>query len=104
MPKRSPNPPTRIDPRAKAREQGVDEPDRTGRGPPSDPLRLPHERDESPLPARSRAVGRERDRSSGGPRDVIRQAARDVARGLVDTERRGTPSDPPGPRRRRSPR
>lgn len=40
--------------------------------------RLPHERDESPNgPTRS------------GPREVIRQAADDLERGLVDTDLRG---------------
>ena len=60
-------------------------------------LQLPHERDQSP---RSEASG------THGPRDRIRQAARDVARGLIDTEARGTPSNVPRPRRgtgRRSP-
>jgi hypothetical protein len=54
-------------------------------------LQLPHERDESPQPETSGAHG---------PRDGIRQAARDVERGLVDTEARGTPSNVPGPVRR----
>jgi hypothetical protein len=54
--------------------------------------RLPHERDESP---QSEAGG------VHGPRERIRQAARDVERGLVDTEARGTPSNVPGPVRRR---
>jgi hypothetical protein len=53
--------------------------------------RLPHERDESP---QSEACGEH------GPRDRIRQAARDVERGLIDTEARGTPSNVPGPIRR----
>ncbi|SFM86510.1 hypothetical protein [Rugamonas rubra] len=41
--------------------------------------RLPHERDETPegRPAK--------------PRDVMRQAAIDIAQGLVDTDRHGTP-------------
>lgn len=47
---------------------------------------LPHERDESPP-----------DEGVTGPRQVTEQAARDVARGLRDTDRRGTPSDVPGP-------
>jgi hypothetical protein len=59
-------------------------------------LQLPHERDESPMPE----AGGVR-----GPRDKIRQAARDIERGLIDTEARGTPSNVPrsggsGPRRR----
>ncbi len=36
-----------------------------------------------------------------GPREVIEQAERDVSSGLVDTDRRGTPSNVPGPRRSR---
>ena len=32
-----------------------------------------------------------------GPREVIEQAARDIRRGLRDTDRHGTPSDVPGP-------
>jgi hypothetical protein len=56
-------------------------------------LALPHERDEVP-------AGQAGDRSApGGPREVIDQAARDIRRGLVDTERRGVPSDVPGPGR-----
>ena len=58
-------------------------------------LQLPHERDESPMPEAG---------ATRGPRDKIRQAARDVERGLVDTEARGTPSNVPrgrGPGRRR---
>lgn len=48
---------------------------------------LPHERDESPAPTEAPV----------GERDVIEQAARDVRQGLRDTDRRGTPSDVPGP-------
>lgn len=48
---------------------------------------LPHERDESPDPQRVPEASREH----------IEQAARDVRRGLRDTDRRGTPSDVPGP-------
>lgn len=54
-------------------------------------LQLPHERDQSP---------HSEDSGMHGPRDTIRQAARDVARGLVDTEARGTPSNLPRPTRR----
>jgi hypothetical protein len=50
----------------------------------SRPLRLPHERDESPQSEKQ---------GVSGPRDRIRQAARDLDRGLVDTEARGTPSN-----------
>ena len=32
-----------------------------------------------------------------GPRRVIEQAARDISRGLRDTDQHGTPSDVPGP-------
>lgn len=48
---------------------------------------LPFERDESP----------NREGPAGASRQVIEQAARDVARGVRDTERRGIPSDVPGP-------
>lgn len=41
--------------------------------------RLPHERDESP------------DGHNDGPRGVMKQAASDLAQGLVDTDLRGTP-------------
>jgi hypothetical protein len=50
--------------------------------------RLPHERDEYPNPKNVKRRG-------SGPRDLIRQAARDVDRGLRDTEARGIPSDVP---------
>jgi len=56
-------------------------------------LALPHERDEATAGQRS---GQD---APGGPRAVIDQAARDIRRGLVDTERRGAPSDVPGPGR-----
>jgi hypothetical protein len=49
-------------------------------------LALPFERDQSPD-----AV------DPGESHQVIEQAARDVRRGLRDTERRGIPSDVPGP-------
>ena len=48
---------------------------------------LPHELDETP------DTGLPED----GTREVVKQAARDVRRGLRDTERRGVPSDIPGP-------
>jgi hypothetical protein len=48
---------------------------------------LPHEIDETP------DAGLPED----GTREVVKQAARDVRRGLRDTERRGVPSDVPGP-------
>lgn len=34
---------------------------------------------------------------SKGPRQVIEQAARDISRGLRDTDLHGTPSNVPGP-------
>ena len=43
------------------------------------------------VPAKSRYLRRKR----------IVKGARDVERGLKDTERRGVPNDVPGPRRRR---
>jgi hypothetical protein len=58
------------------------------RPPGADQLPLPHERDEAPDP---KAPG------STGPRAVVEQAARDIARGLKDTDRHGIPSDVPGP-------
>lgn len=48
-------------------------------------LPLPHERDESP--------GKDAD----DRREVIEQAARDISRGLRDTDQHGVPSDVPGP-------
>ena len=57
------------------------------RAPVVDQLPLPHERDEAPDP---KAPG------STGPRKVVEQAARDIARGLKDTDRHGIPSDVPG--------
>jgi len=51
-------------------------------------LPLPHERDESS------ALGGE---TPGKERPRIRQAQLDVERGLVDTERRGVPSNVPAP-------
>lgn len=96
MTKRTPIPPHRIAPGAVAHARQSGEPggDERGCGPSRRRLRLPHERDESPLP------GVDRNAEPAGPTDVIEQAAEDVERGLVDTERRGIPSDVPGPRRR----
>lgn len=48
-------------------------------------LPLPHERDESPA------------RDADERREVIEQAARDISRGLRDTDQHGVPSDVPGP-------
>jgi hypothetical protein len=96
MRKQTPIPPQRIDPGAVAHDQQRDAPDgiERGRGPSDRELRLPHERDESPRKVIDRDV------APYGPTGVIEQAAQDVERGLVDTERRGTPSDVPTPRRR----
>lgn len=52
-----------------------------------DDLALPFERDESPDPPDV----------VDAPRQVVEQATRDIKRGLRDTERRGIPSDVPGP-------
>lgn len=52
---------------------------------------LPHERDEAPGVVDGEAV---QDTPS---REVIRQAEHDVTHGLQDTERRGVPSNVPGP-------
>ncbi|HWI15943.1 MAG TPA: hypothetical protein VNT02_16875 [Burkholderiales bacterium] len=49
----------------------------------------PHERDESP---ESQPTGSS---SSDPRRDDIGQASEDIERGLVDTDRRGTPDDIP---------
>jgi hypothetical protein len=54
---------------------------------------LPHERDEAAIPEPRESVVRNRKR--------IRQAARDVKRGLKDTEARGTPTNVPVQRRPR---
>jgi hypothetical protein len=55
--------------------------------------RMPHERDES-----ARATG-DRLRETPVPSERrISGAGRDVAGGLVDTDRRGVPNDVPGPR------
>lgn len=51
-------------------------------------LPLPHERDEDSVLAGE---------TPGKVRPRIRQAQLDVERGLVDTERRGIPSDVPAP-------
>ncbi|MGH8619686.1 MAG: hypothetical protein ACREUW_18515 [Burkholderiales bacterium] len=55
-------------------------------------LHLPHERDESAAGAQD---------APAVPRPRIRQAQLDVERGLVDTERRGIPSDVPAPDKER---
>lgn len=92
---RRPQPPATSHPDAVGYDQLRDAPDgiERGRGR-SDRLRLPHERDEAPRPAI------ERDLAPYPPNEEVKQAARDVSAGLVDTERRGTPSDLPPPRRR----
>lgn len=56
------------------------------------PLLLPHERDEAAIAEPRKLVARNR--------RLIRQAVRDVERGLVDTETRGVPSNVPTARRR----
>ena len=84
------SPPPESNPAAVGVDQQRDAPDgiERGRGR-SDRMRLPHERDESPLPGGRPAA----------PTKVGTQAARDIERGLVDTERRGIPNDLPGPQR-----
>ena len=57
-----------------------------------DDLRMPHERDESPKDGADKLNS-----STPVARQVIEQAASDIARGLRDTERRGVPSDVPSP-------
>jgi hypothetical protein len=86
MGKQRPTPTHKIDPRAVGHAQP-----RPGRDGIERDLKLPHERDESPRPHTDQ---------DKAPPDLIKQAARDIERGLVDTERRGTPSDLPPPRRR----
>ena len=63
-------------------------------------LRLPHERDEAPDPLDSSETV-----PVSGPRQVIEQAASDLSRGLMDTDRHGVPNDIPssGPRPEESP-
>lgn len=58
-----------------------------GRKPGKNDLRLPHEREEAP----------DATAAADGPRQVIEQAGSDLAHGLCDTDRRGVPSDIPGP-------
>ena len=95
MPKTKPMPPSKSNPDAVGVDQQRDAPDGTERGRgPSDRMRLPHERDESPRQAAE---------APAGPTEVMKQAARDIERGLVDTERRGIPNDVPAPRRTRKP-
>jgi hypothetical protein len=96
MRKDAPIPPHRVKPDAiarprqqRSRTDGTEPEQRPSERAP----RLPHERDES----LDSGPGHQAPR---GPTEVIEQAAADVRRGLVDTERRGTPSDLPGPRRR----
>ena len=55
-------------------------------------LALPHERDE--VPGAEDVAD-----APGGPRAIVDQAARDIRRGLIDTEARGVPTDVPGPAR-----
>ena len=58
---------------------------------PAGGLAQPDERDES-VQGRSTI-----DRKTLGPRQVIQQATRDIARGLKDTDLHGTPTNVPGP-------
>jgi len=52
---------------------------------------LPQERHETANPEADKTAG------TPGSRQVTEQAARDIARGLRDTDCHGTPSDVPGP-------
>ncbi|HEX6734547.1 MAG TPA: hypothetical protein VF096_07015 [Azonexus sp.] len=61
--------------------------------PPAGDLAQPDERDLTT--DRKGAI----DRKTLGPRLVIQQATRDIARGLKDTDLHGTPSNVPGPAR-----
>ena len=54
---------------------------------------LPHERDQAAIPEPRKSVARNR--------KPIRQATRDINRGLSDTEARGTPTNIPVQRRTR---
>lgn len=65
----------------------------------SEEKRLPHERDEAPD---SGFAGT--DRHTDPSQSEIPQAHEDVERGLVDTDRRGIPSDVPSRRRNRQAR
>jgi hypothetical protein len=76
--------------RARTRPSAEFDPESTNLAQPSKKgeLPLPHERDEAP------------EKDDGGVnrnRGRVEQAHRDVSRGLQDTERRGVPSDVPGP-------
>jgi hypothetical protein len=95
MPNTKPVPPAGSNADAVGVDQQRDAPGgiERGRGP-SDRMRLPHERDESPHQAADPA------RAPAGSTEKVEQAARDIERGLVDTERRGTPNDVPAPERR----
>ena len=58
--------------------------------------KLPHERDES-----AKSTGNRLDEPRPPPDTQISRAEKDVTQGRVDTDRRGVPSDVPGPRTRR---
>lgn len=74
--------PRSLDPVFDAEDTNIRRPPRDGE------LPLPYERDESP----------EKDEPDPNrPRQVIEQAARDIQRGLRDTDQHGVPSDVPGP-------
>lgn len=61
-------------------------------------LRQPHERDEAPDSGQHGT-----DRETDPLQEEIPQAHADIERGLVDTERRGVPSNVPSRRRNRAP-
>lgn len=72
----------RPDPVFDAEDTNIRKPPREGE------LPLPHERDEAPEKDEAGVLKR---------REVIQQAARDIARGLRDTDQHGVPTDVPGP-------
>lgn len=49
------------------------------------------------IPDQSGRMTSTADAGTSGPRQVIEQAASDIAHGLKDTDLHGTPSDVPGP-------
>ena len=85
-------------PAASAPVPGNAVPDEMGGANQREKLRQPHERDESPDNGK-----RGTDRSTDQPRRRIPQAHEDIERGVVDSERRGVPSDVPDSRDNRSP-
>jgi hypothetical protein len=93
--KKTRSPRTRAEILGHDQQQGVPDGTQRGRGVSDVSARLPHERDEYPNPKNVKRRG-------SGPRDLIRQAARDVDRGLRDTEARGIPSDVPTTRSKKT--